>query len=182
MLKECTILSSDGKIERVNPKWFAFSERSSVLKRGEKYAIILSVVLRRENGNKRELEEIARQNHSTRRGTQPESRNSLGSIYAYSGKKTFLYRCIAAITKIYAIVLKTFGYNKELLESKRKHLTFVILGATDVEPYVRQWNWYQWQDEKSYELFWKYDKLHRLMFTDSEFEIEIKHNNNFKIP
>lgn len=182
LLKQAVILTSEGGIENVGPDWFEFSERSSVLKRGEKRAIILSVTLCRVNGEKEELKAIAEHNHTTRKATQPEAQNSLGSIFAHSGKATFLNRCIAVATKLYAIALNFYGVKIEKIEAKRKHLTFVLLGATDIEPYVRQWNWYQWRDEKSHALFWKFVRLHRRMFTNSEFEIEIKHNPNFKIP
>lgn len=182
MLKQAVILTNEGVVEEVGPEWFCFTERSSVLKRREKRAIILSVTLCRSNGEKEELKAIAEHNHATRKATQPEAKNSLGSIFAYSGKATILNRSISAVTKLYAIALRMFGEKKENIELKRKHLTFVLLGATDIEPYVKHWNWYQWCDEKSYSLFWKYVRLHRRMFTKSEFEIEIKHNPNFKIP
>ncbi len=182
LIKEVTILTDRRRIERVKRDWFAFSERSSALKRGEKRAIILSVILNRENGDPNVIKELANRNHSIRRVTQPEAKNSLGSIFADSGKPTFLYWRLAAISQAYGILLKLKGDNNEKIVKKRKHLTFVLLRATDVEPYIKQWNWYQWSDEKAHELFWKYVKLHRRMFTKSVFEIEIKHNPNFKIP
>ena len=182
LLKYAEILTNEGTVEKVGPDWFGFSERSSVLKRGEKRAVILSVTLGRRNGVKEDLKSTAERNHATRKATQPEAKNSLGSIFVHSGKATFFNRCIAAATKLYSIALKLFGCNKDNIESKRKHLTFVLLGATDVEPYVRQWNWYQWRDEKSHALFWKYVRIHKRMFRNSVFEIEIKHNSNFKIP
>lgn len=181
-LKEATILTEKGEVLKVGPEWFAFRERSSALKRGDKKAIILSLLLVREEGEVEELRALAERNHRTRRATQPESKNSLGSIFSDSGKPTILYWVITAISKIYEIILHFIGKNKEIIAKKRKHLTFVLLGAADVEPYVRQWNWYQWQDARAHQLFWKYVNLHRRMFTRSEFEIEIKHNPNFKIP
>ena len=182
LLKEVTILTEYGKIERVKRDWFAFSERSSALKRGEKRAIILSVILNRENGDADVIKELADKNHAIRRATQPEAKNSLGSIFADSGKHTLLYWGLAAISQAYGILLKLKGDNNEKIVNKRKHLTFVLLRATDVEPYIKQWNWYQWSDEKAHELFWKYVRLHQRMFTKSEFEIEIKHNSDFIIP
>ena len=41
LLIKATIINVEGVKEIVGPEWFAFSERSSVLKRGEKRAIIL---------------------------------------------------------------------------------------------------------------------------------------------
>lgn len=59
LLVEATVLTSDGNIIVVKPEWFKFGHRSSVLKRGEKKGVILTVVLRRENGNSVELKAIA---------------------------------------------------------------------------------------------------------------------------
>lgn len=74
LLKEATVINDVGVKEIVGPEWFDFAERSSVLKRGEKRAIILSVTLRRENGEKKELKAIAEHNHATRKATQPEAK------------------------------------------------------------------------------------------------------------
>ena len=182
LLKSATILTEDGEVINAGKEWFDFTKRSSSLKRGDKRAVILSVSLYRRDGNAEELKQKAEQNHNIRRTTQPEAKNSLGSIFAESGKPTLLYWGVEIIAKAYSFLLRLTKNDKEIRLKKRKHLTFQLLRATDIEPYVRQWNWYQWSDEKAHGLFWKYVKLHRRLFTKSEFEIEIKHNKNFKIP
>ena len=174
LLVKATILTEDGQIRIVSPDWFGFEKRSSVLKRGEKKGIILTVTLRRENGNPDELKHLAEMYHAKRRAKQPEAKNSLGSIFAKSGRKTILNIALSVITKPYGFILKLMGANKQEVKKKRKYLTFLLLGARDVEPYVRGWNWFQWNDKASHDLFWKYVKLHKLMFTKSDFEIEIK--------
>lgn len=178
LLKEATILNSDGTKSDVTPDWFLFSKRSSVLKRGEKKAVVLTLVLRREDGDALALKKIAERNHAHRKATQPEPKNSLGSIFANIGNPTMLNRLLSVSSTLYAYLLKVFGYSEQQIKEKRKSFIFSLLGARDVEPYVRTWNWYQWRDEKSHALFWKYVRLHRLMFTQSDFEIEIKQNNS----
>ncbi len=182
LLKEAVILNSDGSENRVTPEWFGYAKRSSVLKRREKTAVIISIVLRREDDDVRLLKEVAEFNHSRRRATQPEPHNSLGSIFADSGAPTALNRALEILTKPYAVLLKLMGNNERQIKDKRKQLVLTLLGARDVAPYIRTWNWYQWRDEQSHALFWKYVKLHRRMFTRSDFEIEIKHNRDFKLP
>ncbi len=182
LLKEAVILNSNGHKENVTSEWFGYNKRSSVLKRGEERAVILKVVLRRENGDINRIKEQANLNHTKRKHTQPESKNSLGSIFANSGGPTKLNRLLTIVTTPYALILKFAGYKEQTIREKRKKIIFALLGASDVEPYVHTWNWYQWRDEQSYVLFWKFVKLHQRMFTRSDFEIEIKHNRNFIIP
>jgi len=180
LLVEATVLTEKGEVKTVGAEWFGFSHRSSSLKRGEKKAIILTATLRRENGNEEELKAKSEFNHALRKSTQPEAKNSLGSIFANTGKRTFLNYCITTITLIYSIVLRLLGNNKQKTQDKKKKLTFALLRAGDVEPYVCGWNWYQWKDERAHLLFWKYVSLHQRMFTCSDFEIEIKNNSKNK--
>lgn len=174
ILLDARILLPNGEIISVKSEWFEFSNRSSILKKGDKKGVILSARLRRDNGDKEILQAIASKNHLIRKTTQPEAKNSLGTIYSKEGDFTILHYIISAITLIYGFILRLVGTDKNEIKNKRKHLTFCILGATDVEPYVRSWNWYQWNNEESYVLFWKYVRLHSLMYKNSVFEIEIK--------
>lgn len=182
LLKEAIVLCHDGTKKKVEPEWFGFSKRSSVLKRGEKKAVILSLVLRREDGDIKVLKEVAERNHANRRATQPEPKNSLGSIFANSGSPTLLNRILSLVSRLYVFLLKLLGNNEQQIKVKKKIFIFTLLGARDIVPYVRTWNWFQWRDEQAYMLFWKYVRLHRRLFTKSDFEIEIKHNNSFEMP
>lgn len=182
LLEEATVLTDEGQVITVDQKWFGFKKRSSVLKRNERKGVILTLKFRRQNGNPEELKKIAEGNHEKRRSTQPEANNSLGSIFRNEGKPTLLYKLLNLISFVYGILLRFLGYSLDNIKDKRNNLVFTLLGARDVEPYVRRWNWFQWRDERAHELFWKYVQLHRRLFTRSDFEIEIKHNSNFKIP
>lgn len=182
LLIEATILTGNGELLTVGPDWFVLSKRSSALKREEKRAVILTVKLRWKNGDRQYIQRKAEENHRKRCITQPKPQNTLGSIFGESGKRSLLNFAITVVTKIYALFLKLVNKTPQEIIDKRKHLTFTLLNAKDVEPYVYTWNCYWWRDEKAYELFWKYVRLHQLMFSKSEFEIEIKHNHNFKIP
>jgi len=182
LLVEALVLTPDGNTKVVDSEWFGFQRRSSALKRGEKSGVILTVILSRKNEEPLKLKEKAEHIHNIRKASQPEARNSLGSIFKEQGRPTLLNCCLAVVGKTYAILLQLLGYSNDTIARKRKHLVFSLIGGKDILPYVIHWNWYQWKDEKSHELFWKYVKLHRLMFTKTDFEIEIKHNKQFKIP
>ena len=133
------------------------------MKRGEKQGVILLVRLSRWNDEPSKLKEKAEYIHNLRKSSQLEAKNSLGSIFKEQGRPTLLNYCVTAVSKIYAVLLQLFGYNKDAIFRMRKHLIFSLLRGKEVEPFVKHWNWYQWKDPKSHELFWLYVRLHRMM-------------------
>lgn len=182
-LIEAEVLEPAGNIVKLTNDDLKFQKRSSAFKRGERKGIILSVLLSKEYGDEAQIKHQAEKNHKTRKETQPGPRNSLGSIFANSGKRTILNLILSMVCKAYGILLRLIGNKQEVINKRKKKLLFTLLGASDVEPYVLSWNWYQWQDEYSHVAFWKYVRQHKRMFTKSEFEIEIKQNIiNSKIP
>lgn len=174
LLTEATLLMPDGRVETVSPEWFKFTQRSSVLKRQEKHAIILTATLRRENGDAAVLRQKADENHRKRRFSQPGPKNGLGSVFGNSGEPTPLQE---RMDGIYHRFEKLFHWDEADIKTQREkkaHLALRLLGDKSLLPYVRTWNWYQWNDDNAHMLFWKYVRLHRQMFTRSDFEIEIK--------
>ena len=174
LLTEATLLMPDGTRQTVTPEWFRFTKRSSVLKRHEEQAIILSATLRRVPGDATTLRQIADENHLKRRASQPGPKNALGSIFGSSGEPTPLQNDIEIIYNRFA---KWFHWETADIKSQREkkaHLALTLLGNKALRPYVRAWNWYQWNDDNAHRLFWEYVRLHRRMFTRSDFEIEIK--------
>lgn len=174
LLVNASILTPDNEIIKVGSDWFDFKHRSSALKRKEKKGIILKIQLRRHHGNAEAILAKAKANHDRRKATQPSPEFCLGSIFANSGQPTVLNYILRALSKFYGAILKLRGESPENQERKRRHFTFVLLRATDVEPYMPTWNWYRWSAPDAHRLFWKYVRLHRMMYTRSEFEIEIK--------
>lgn len=86
------------------------------------------------------------------------------------------------IVKVIGLFYNLNGKSTSQIQEKKKHIIFKILNATEIEPYVHHWNCYYWKDKKSHDLFWKYVRIHRLMFKSNDFEIEIKINSSFKYP
>lgn len=172
LLISVELLQPDGNIVEMKPDEFKFSNRSSAMKRGEMRGVILSMSLKKEIGDLNAIKEKAELTHQLRKLHQPAPQGTLGSIFADEGKPTLINKLITCITKIYELILIVAGCKDTQI--KRKHMTFVLLNATDVEPYIHHWDCYHWSDELSHKLFWKYVSLHKKMFTKSVFEIEIK--------
>ena len=174
LLQEATLLTPDGKILTVGADWFHFTKRSSVLKRHEKKAIILSVTLRKEIGDADLLRQQANENHLKRRASQPGPKNSLGSVFSNSGEATVLKKQIDfQLQELEAELISKHADTKTQREETTR-MALSLLGHESLQPYVRAWNWYQWNDDEAHRLFWCYVQQHRRMFTRSDFEIEIK--------
>lgn len=174
LLMEATLLLPDGTVQTATPEWFHFTQRSSALKRQEQKAIILSATLRKETGDASILMHTAEENHRKRRAAQPGPKNSLGSIFSNSGEPTELKHQIDG--RLSELEVRLISENADLKTQREEttHQALALLGEDCLQPYVRAWNWYQWNDDNAHRLFWNYVKQHRRMFTRSDFEIEIK--------
>lgn len=174
LLIDAILLTSDGTVQTVTPDWFHFTKRSSALKRHEKEAVILSATLRNEKGDATTLQKLADENHQKRRASQPGPNNSLGSIFSNSGQPTVLKQHIdSQLTELEQKLINRKANIKEQREETSR-MALSLLGHEELQPYVRAWNWYQWNDNAAHSSFWLYVQLHRKMFTQSDFEIEIK--------
>jgi UDP-N-acetylenolpyruvoylglucosamine reductase len=168
------LLKPNGDIVTVHPNDLKLSKRSSALKRHEIEGIILSVKLRKEQGDVTLLKNLAEKNHHTRKVTQPSPKDNLGSIYASKQTKTPIGFIVLGIAKVIGLLYGITGKNKKQIRDKQKEIVLTLLQARDLLPYVYGWNRYIWKDELAHTLFWKFDEIHRLLYKDNEFEIEIK--------
>ena len=168
------LLKPDGGIETVYPDRLELSKRSSSLKRNELKGIILSVKLKKEQGDVILLKSLAEKNHHLRKVFQPSPKDNLGSIYASKQKKTAFGFIVLGIAKFFGLIYGLTGKHKKQIKDKQKEIVLSLLQARDLMPYVYVWNRYIWKDELAHTLFWKFDKIHRRLYKDNEFEIEIK--------
>lgn len=172
MLVSVEFLKENGEIVILKPEDLKFTKRSSALKRGEIKGVILSVTLRKEYGNAETLKKLAEENHKNRISTQPGPKDNLGSIYLPPNGMTFWGSLVRALAAIYGVCIGLV--NRKSKTNLKRNFILRILGARDVQPYVYNWNRYMWSDEKSHKLFWKFHRIHKIIFKKSEFEIEIK--------
>ncbi len=168
------LLKPDGDIVTVYPNDLKLSRRSSSLKRHELKGIILSVKLKKEQGDAILLKNLAEKNHHSRKVSQPSPKDNLGSIYASKQKKTPIGLIVLGIAKFFGLLYGLTGKNYRQVRDKQKETVLSLLQARELLPYVYGWNRYIWKDEQAHTLFWKFDKIHRLLYKSSEFEIEIK--------
>lgn len=171
------LLKPDGGIETLYPDVLKLSKRSSSLKRNELKGIILSVKLRKEQGNAILLKDIAEKNHHLRKASQPSPEDNLGSVYANKNTKTPVGYIVNGIAKSVGLLYGLTGKNEKQIKGKQKEIVLSLLQARDLLPYVYGWNRYIWKDELAHTLFWKFDRIHRLLYKDNKFEIEIKKND-----
>ncbi len=169
-------LKPDGDIETVYPDKLKLSKRSSSLKRHELQGIILSVKLKKERGDAKLLKDLAEKNHHSRKVSHPSPKDNLGSIYASKEEKTLIGFIVKGIAKVFGLFYGFTGKSKKQIRDKQREIVLCILQARDLVPYVYGWNRYIWKDELAHTLFWKFDKIHRLLYKSREFEIEIKRN------
>lgn len=174
LLISLELLKPDGDIVTVYPNDLKLSKRSSSLKRHELKGIILSVKLKKEQGNAILLKDLAEKNHHSRKVSQPSPKDNLGSIYASKQKKTLIGFIVNGIAKFIGLFYGLTGKNKKQIRDKQKEIVLILLQARDLVPYVYEWNRYIWKDELAHSLFWKFDKIHRRLYKDNVFEIEIK--------
>ena len=174
LLETFELLRPNGEIDILTSNALSMSQRSTTLKRGELRGVILSVKLKKEIGETGLLKAIAAKNHQTRKATQPSPNDNLGSIYSVSkgwSAKSILPRFLA---NCYCIPLLLFGKKKSELRRYKINLVLSLLGAKELKPYVYGWNRYIWKDKQAHELFWKFHQIHRKLFKNNDFEIEIK--------
>ena len=174
LLLSFKLLKPSGETITMYPNDLKLSKRSSSLKRQEIEGVILSIQLKKEQGNIDSLKRIAEKNHQIRKATQPTPKDNLGSIYASTHKKTIIGFLLKVIVKICGLVYCIRLKSKSVIKDKEKRILLTILGAKVLIPYIYDWNRFIWKNKHAHTLFWKYDKLHRLLFKESVFEIEIK--------
>ncbi len=174
LLESFELLRYDGKIAVLKIEDLKLSHRTSSLKCGELQGVIISVKLRKKQGDVNLLKQQAEKIHQTRKLSQPGPKDNLGSIYYSTGSWKVYSYIPRFIVRCYSLFLKILGNTTEKRMQKNKKLFFSILGITELLPYVHDWNRYIWKDEKSHELFWEYHKIHQKLFKNSKFEIVIK--------
>lgn len=164
LLNSFDMLCTDGQIRTLRKDALSLTKRSSSLKRGEIQGVIISVHLNIKKGSNEDEIKKSQIVQEKRNTTQPGPASNLGSIYKNTGKPRFLYYILIIVVRLVSLFCKV----------EKKTFFFKLLGAEDIMPYVYSWNRYIWKDNNAHLKFWKFHKLHKRLFTNSEFEIEIK--------
>lgn len=163
-----TIMIDNGEIITLTPKELNCSYRSTSLKRKELDGVILSVILKKNQGCPEDLRAIMKHNHQIRLSQQPSASNNLGTTFNGGSNPTLK----GLIFKRLEMIIGIFIRNND------PRRTFPILlkltGNGRYIPYVYKWNRYMFLDEKAHDLFCSYTKLIMSLYKDARLEIEIR--------
>lgn len=179
MLIDCDLLTPKCEIVKLEKHDLKIGKRTTVLKSGEAKGIVISARLRLKSGDAEFLKKRAKQYHAHRIQTQPGPKDNLGSIYsAESESPTLFGYSLMAIAKVYTSICSLWIKDEDRLKQKKKDCLFALLFAKKLKPYIYGWTWnrFVWKDKNAHSLFWKYNRLHRRLFKNNDFEIVIKGN------
>ena len=174
LLESFQLLTPDGEIKTLHTGDLKLSKRSTSLKRKELGGVIITVTLRKENGDADQLRLLAEQCHKRRKTTQPPANDNLGSIYLNKHELTPTGIVLKGCAKIIATLYGLTGQSRNKIKKKQREIMLALAGGKELIPYVYSWNRFIWKDERSHELFWKFHHIHKKLFKESNFEIEIK--------
>lgn len=168
LVESFSIMNSEGIISTLHVSSLMPSYRSTTLKRKELKGVILSVCLKKKQGDRQLLKSKAEENHRIRLAQQPSAANNLGTTINGGAKRTLKGLFFIYIEKLISI----------LTLCKDRRNTFPILlkitGNSRYIPYIYYWNRYMFLDEKAHELFPEYFEFIKTLYKDARLEIEIR--------
>lgn len=168
LVQSFQLLLPDGTIKELGVNDLKLSKRNTSLKRGELKGVILSVKLKKVQGNAEELIRLMEQNHQIRLKQQPSGTNNLGTTFI--GGKQFTAK--GRIFKKLELIVSMLTRNPD----RRRNFPIVlrITGNGRFAPYVYYWNRYMFQDADSHLLFPEYMEFLQSLYKDVRLEIEIR--------
>ena len=171
LLIDFDLLLPSGEVKRMESSSLNNAYHVTDFKRGKLNGVILSARLKKRHGDRTLIEKNAERIHQLRKEQQPPPAYNLGSMYLERGRRTMFFHCVSILARICAI----FTRKTKLAKSdKTRYCFFKLIGAKELLPYVgNEWNRYFWRDEKAHDAFPKFLRLHKLLYTRSELEIEI---------
>lgn len=159
------LLLPNGTIRILGIDELGFCRRSSALKRKEIEGVILSVTLKKEQGDKDALIRHAEICHNERLLNQPGPANNLGSCFM-SGTKTLKFRIVERIIRMFG---NAFGLDKQ----NRLNILLILFGEKKLIPYLYNLNRFMWKDSESHDIFNEYVSFYRKIYKNANLEIQI---------
>lgn len=165
IVESVRVVTTDGSIQILKSKDLGFQRRSSIFKRKEFDGTILSVTLKKEVGEKKQLIEHAEQCQLERKATQPTPSNNLGSCFM-SGRKDIRLRIMERIVRACGSI---FCLNR----AQKFRLLLWLLGQKKMIPYLYDINRFMFIDKNAHVMFNEYVSFYRKFYKDAKLEIEI---------
>ena len=168
LVKSFTLIDDKGEIKCFSVDDLNLKYRSTSLKRGELHGTIISVTLKKVQGDPVKLKQLSLKNHQIRKSQQPSGVNNLGTTInegpSLTTKGVFLYR----LERIIQLLIGS--------KDRRKSFPIVlkIIGLKKYAPYVYIPNRYIFLDQKSHKYFDGYFEFIKTLYNDARLEIEIR--------
>ena len=168
LVKSFTLINDKGEIKQFSVDDLKLEYRSTSLKRGELRGKIISVTLKKIQGDSVKLKQLALKNHQIRKEQQPSGVNNLGTTINGGSSLTFKGFCFKCIEKFIQLLICS--------KDRRKTFPVVlkIMGLKKYIPYVYYPNRYIFLDQKSHEYFDDYFEFIKTLYNDARLEIEIR--------
>lgn len=163
-------------IEDVNP-----DIRTTDFKKKKSEGIIIRALLKKEVGDSKRLNELSNIFHEEKLKLIPHAAHNLGTVFIRGGAPTSLSKLLTTILYPFCYILSALSGKRVRVSEYINKFTFLLLGAANLNDYLMGgMSVFVWKDDKAHKMFHKYVKIHRLLFTENEFEIEfVGFNNSF---
>jgi len=173
LIERVNVYDIERKLERtLSFDDLKYSHRSSVLKRNELKAVVLSVVLRLKKGSIEREKAKAEKAAEIRKATQEKPAYTLGSVFAKLDERKSI--CLKIYRKVFKLLFD-FGITKTL---SRTHILLRYYGYLDLQPYVseKNINTFIWKPEivEKEAAFQRYCEFMHKAFVNPCLEIEIR--------
>lgn len=175
LLEKAEILYPDGRVKTLTPEDFHFKYRNSDFKSGIQVGTILTLTLRRNNGNAESLRKIANLNSLDREKRLGGHAKNLGCTVNKlegSGKMGLKYSAPLHLIRIWGRLAK-----KDSLQINRavNHILCKLAHCQQIEPYISPYNpiVFVWEDEGADAAFPVYLEFMRRVYKFNSLEIQI---------
>ena len=179
LLDHIDMIDENGKSVTLTRDDMGYTERSSILKRGEKKGVITKVYLRANPAQDiKAIQQKAETNHHHRITYQEQPAQTLGSVFPTYVVKAFEKNLNAPTRILLSLIYKAHsaGLISFLTRQKAKRdIICVLNGLWTIRQYIseRNFNCFIWKDDKADEAFFQYKSKVSQISQKEQTEIEI---------
>lgn len=175
LLERAEVLYPDGSVKTLTSDDFHFQYRNSDFKTGTQIGTILTLTLRRINGNTDFLREVARKNSIDREKRVGGHAKNLGCTVNKikgSGEMSLKYSVLMRLIRIWGRLVK-----KDAKQTNRaiNHVLCKMAHCQQIEPYISPYNpiVFVWEDEGADAAFPLYLEFMRKVYKFNSLEIQV---------
>lgn len=179
MLHHIDFLTTEGKMVELTKDDLLYSERSSVLKRGELHGVMINIYLTlQKTDDPEELTRQAKRNHTHRQTYQEKPANTLGSIfpmYVYNAFEANLSFGTKALVRALSILRRLHCLSYHQFTKRKRDCILLCNGLWSIRNYVSEYtfNTFIWKDAGAEHAFEQYRAFVQKTALSDQIEIEI---------